>query len=187
MQKVAIVGNIASGKSTVEQFLLKKGYPVLDTDVVCHNLLNRLDEIKEEFSEFDVFCDGKISREKLGKLVFSQPEQKKKLESILYPYVQVDIARFFTINKDYKYVFVSIPQLFEAQMEDLFDKILFVYTDDKLRLERLIKRNGYSKEYAQVRLDSQMSQDEKVKLADWVVYNNTAIKDLEKSISKLIV
>ena len=98
----------------------------------------------------------------------------------------MEIAKFFAENLDAKYAFVGAPMLFESNMQDLFDKILFVYTNDDIRLERLMKREGYSKQYAQIRLSVQGSQDEKAKLSDWVVYNNTNISDLKKQVFTLI-
>lgn len=186
MIKVAIVGNIASGKSTVEKLLAEKKYPVTDTDEICHKLLLCLDEIKEYFKDYDVIENEEISREKLGKLVFSNPELKLKLENFLYPYVKMEIARFFAQNIHSKYAFVSIPLLFEAKMEDLFDKILFVYCDDDIRLKRLIERNNYTEEYAKLRMNSQASQDEKIKKAEWVLYNNSTEQELKDNLFKLI-
>ena len=186
MIKIALVGNIASGKTTVENFLTDKGYPVLDTDAVCHRLLEDLAEVKEAFALYDIFHKDKISRQKLGNSVFRDAKLKKILEDILYPHVRVEIAKFFAENLDAKYAFVGAPMLFESNMQDLFDKILFVYTNDDIRLERLMKREGYSKQYAQIRLSVQGSQDEKAKLSDWVVYNNTNISDLKKQVFTLI-
>ena len=151
MIRVALVGNIASGKSTVEAILQQFGYLVLDTDKVCHKLLENNSEIIEAFSSYDILDENQnISREKLGKIVF-----------------------------------VAIPLLFEANMQDLFDKILFVYTNDEIRLERLIARNKYTKEYAQIRLNSQLSQDEKVKKSDYVIYNNSTKGELKEKVLKV--
>lgn len=186
MIKVAIVGNIASGKSTAEIIIREKGFPVLDTDKVCHELLIKSDEIKNRFRDYDVFNNGVISREKLGNLVFLNAVLKKDLENILYPHVKIEISKFFEKNIDSKYAFVSAPQLYEAGMEDLFDKVLFVYCDDEIRLKRLIKRNGYSEDYAKIRMSSQISQDEKLKKADWVIYNNSTTEDMEAAITNLI-
>lgn len=187
MIRIALVGNIASGKSTVEQVLTSNDFLVLDTDRVAHILLDNNQEVINAFKDFDILENGKISREKLGRVVFSSKENKKKLENILHPQIRQEILKFFDENSDKKAVFVAIPLLFEAKMEDLFDKIVFVYTDDKIRLNRLIARNNYTLEYAKVRINSQLSQDEKVKKSDIVIFNNSTKEDLEKEVKAKLI
>ena len=191
MLKVAITGNIASGKSTVENILMEKGYKVLDTDVISHELL-RDESIKNKivtsFSEFDILDDNEISRPKLGKIVFGDEELRKKLESILHPRIKNEIIRFFVhLDKQgEKIAFVSVPLLFEAKYEDAFDKVLLVCADDKIRLERLIIRNKISLKNAENRLKIQISQDEKIPLADYVIYNNKSLLDLYRRIDEIL-
>ena len=187
MIRIALVGNIASGKSTVEQVLTSNDFLVLDTDRVAHILLDNNQEVINAFKDFDILENGKISREKLGRVVFSSKENKKKLENILHPQIRQEILKFFDENSDKKAVFVASPLLFEAKMEDLFDKIVFVYTDDKIRLNRLIARNNYTLEYAKVRINSQLSQDEKVKKSDIVIFNNSTKEDLEKEVKAKLI
>ena len=177
MIKYGITGNIASGKSTVENIIKAYGYSVLDTDIVAHEFLN-CDEVKELFKNNDVFDDGKISRTKLGQLVFSNNEYLKKLEEI-----KERITEFFNEHSCEKAVFVSVPQLFETNMEKMFDKIIFVYADDIIRENRLVKRNNYTKEYAQQRMRAQISQEQKISRADIVIYNTSSEKFLEKEVT----
>lgn len=186
MIKFALCGNIASGKSTVQKLLENQGYRVLDTDKVAHELLTvNNSELFLEFKKFDVFENGEFSREKLGKLVFTNKEIKQKLENILHPQIREKIKEFFEQNQNEKYLFVGIPLLFEANMADLFDKIIFIYADDDIRLKRLLLRNGYSVEYAKARLSSQMRQEEKTQKSDYVIYNNGSIEELNVNIIKL--
>lgn len=186
MIKIALVGNIASGKSTAEKILKEKGYSVSDTDVMAHELLNTLaDEIITAFNGFDISDSGQISREKLGKIVFNNNLLKSKLENILYPKITAKIEEFFKLHHSEEKVFVAVPLLFEAKMEYLFDKILFIYAEDNIRLKRLIQRNNYSTEYAEKRLKSQLPQEEKVKKSDWVIFNNSTVEDLRKQLSIL--
>lgn len=187
MIKYAIVGNIASGKSAVENILLKAGETVVDADIIAHELLENNKDIADAFKDYDIFEDGKISREKLGKLVFSDKNLKSLLENILHPQIKDKINEFFNENQDKERVFVSVPLLFEAKMEDTFDKIIFIYCDDKIRLERLLKRENYTKEYARARMKSQKNQDGKVKYSDIVIYNNSTLEELERLVKKLIL
>ncbi len=184
MIKVAVTGNIASGKSEVQNILVEKGYKVLDTDIVAHKLLNEYSsEIRSIFKDFDISdTDGKISREKLGRIVFTVQKAKDKLEKYIHPKIKVQISKFFDSNMSEKIVFVSIPLLFEANMQSLFDKIILVYANDNIRLKRLIDRNGYSDEYALKRLNSQDSQDKKSALCDYVILNNSDIDRLKTSV-----
>lgn len=189
MLRVAITGNIASGKSTVEGILRQKSYKVLDTDFVVHELFGGKcvkDEVVAAFEGFDILEEGEISRKKLGQVVFKDEILRKKLESILHPLVKIEIDKFFEKERNSKFAFVSVPLLFEAKFESIFDKIILVYASDEIRLNRLIERNNLSFEHAKNRLDIQMSQDEKVSLSDFVIYNNENLCDLIPKVEEII-
>ena len=178
MIKVAIAGNIACGKSQVEKFL-KQNFPVIDTDEITHNLLDLKSEIIiNKFNNFDISDNGKINRKKLGNLVFDDENKKKILENILHPEIKKEIEKFFIKNKNEKICFVSIPLVFEANMENLFDKIIFIYANDNLRLERLIKRNNLTPKEALKRINSQKPQNEKLSKSDYIINNEEDLESL---------
>ncbi len=172
MIKVAITGNIAAGKSAVQKIIQNQGYFVLDTDNCAHELLANSPDVKDVF--------GTNDRVELSKVVFQDKNKLKKLESILHPLVKGEILDFFKKHSSQKAVFVVVPQLFEAGFESLFDKIIFVNAPYKIRLKRLIDRNGYSKEYAITRLNSQMDENLKIPHCDYVIDNSTTFEDLEQ-------
>ena len=188
MYKFAISGNIASGKSVVEDILKQKGFIVFDTDKLSHEILSDFkSEVIKAFEGFDITEGNNISRAKLGKIVFENKDLKKKLEDIIYPKLKERILNIFNENKKEKYVFISIPLLFEVGWENMFDKILFVKTDDNVRLKRLMARNQLTIEEAERRLNSQKSQDLKVKKSDFIICNNDDIINLQKEVDEFII
>lgn len=181
MLKIAITGNIASGKSQVEKLIAKK-YPVFDTDKIAHEILDNL----KDFEGYDVFTEGKIDRKKLGKLVFSNPNIKKKLEDLIHPQVKQRLDKIFDENKNEDYVFVSVPLLFETGFNDMFDKIILVTTDEETRLERLIVRDNLSIEEANKRINAQMSEKTKINKSDFVIDNNSSFSELEAKVNVIL-
>lgn len=182
--KIAIAGNIASGKTVVEGFFREKGYEVLDTDKIGHEVLNtHADEIIKAFEGEDVSTNGVIDRQKLGAIVFSGYHARKKLENIVHPIIRRRLEEYFAAHADEKIILVAIPLVFEAKMEDLFDKIIFVFADDETRLERLMARNNLSKEDAMKRINSQMSQFMKLEESDYVFHNNGTLENLRNQVN----
>lgn len=186
MIKYAIVGNIASGKSEMEKYIEKKGFVVFNTDFMTHDILTDRPEVAKAFTDYDVFEYGKLSKDKLAKLVFAEPDLKKKLEEIVHPLILSEIEQIFKVYSDEKAVFISVPLLFEVGWEKYFDKIIFIKSDDKTRLNRLMKRNGYNREYAKQRIDAQMSQNNKCEKSDYVIENNGTKDEFTVKIDEFI-
>ena len=191
MLKVAITGNIASGKSEVEKMLLNMGFKVADTDKINHFILmsdySAILEIKQAFKDEDILDEnGAISREKLGRIVFSSLEKKLKLEEILHKRIFNKVEDFFKENANRDIVFVSIPLLFETNQQDIFDKIIFVSADVDVRVDRLIKRNGYTKEYALTRINAQDDELSKIQKSDFVIFNNSNFINLQNQVRSIL-
>ncbi len=179
MIKIGLTGNIASGKSEVENILFKKGYLVVDLDKISHQLLEEDNEVKNKIlAEFKT-----LKRNELAKIVFSDLDKKKKLENIIYPKLKEYIVNYFEINKDKKAVIVSGALIYEAGFDGLFDKIIFVDAKKEIRLNRLMQRNNMDRKTALKRMNCQ--NDNKIK-ADIIIENNDDINTLNKSVDEVI-
>jgi len=191
MIKIALTGNIASGKSKAGEIIEKMGYKVADTDIINDNILktdvSAQNEIKEAFKNYNITDNyNRIIKDKLAQVVFESNENKEKIEKILHKRILEKINEYFCANELENQVFILVPLLFEAKWEKYFDKIIFVSSEKELRLERLIKRNNYTEEYAKIRINSQENEDEKIKKSDYVIYNNSDFKSLENQVNEVI-
>ena len=188
---IGITGSIACGKSTVSDYLIAKGYTIIDADKLGHVALTSNDvkrKLAEKFGE-NILENNEISRKKLGKIVFGNTENLKNLNSIIHPKIKKLILKLQEKYKDEDLVFLDIALLYEANFVDLVEKVVVVYADEEVQLERLITRNSLSKEEAFKRIESQMSPQEKAALGDFVINNSynkeETFRQTEEIIEKL--
>ena len=185
---IGITGSIACGKSTVSDYLIAKGYTIIDADKIGHVALTSDDvkrKLSEKFSD-EILENNEINREKLGKLVFGNDDNLKILNSIIHPKIKELILKLQEEHKDEDLVFLDIALLFEANFVDLVEKVVVVYVDEDVQLERLMTRNSLSKEDALKRIESQMSPREKASLGDFVINNSYSKEDTFQQIDEII-
>lgn len=184
---IGLTGGIAAGKSTVARILASLGAYIINADKIGHNILdknkNAYNDVKEEFGEIIVKESGQIDRKKLGEIVFSDKAKLEKLESITHPYI-IEEIKYETKEKikDYHHLVLDVPLLFETGLENIVDITWVVVCSYEKQIERISKRDGLSREEAKKRIAAQMETSKKIKLADFVIYNNGTKKELNNKV-----
>ena len=185
---IGITGSIACGKSTVSDYLKEKGYTIIDADKLGHVVLTS-EDVKRRLSETfgaNILVNNEISREVLGKLVFGNDKNLKKLNNIIHPKIKELILKLQEEHENEDLVFLDIALLYEANFVDLVEKVAVVYVDKAVQLERLMMRNSFSKEEALKRIESQMSPQEKASLGDFVINNSYRKEDTFQQIDEIL-
>lgn len=183
---IVLTGSISTGKSTVCEMLRKYDLPIIDADKIAHILLDEnSDKIASLFGE-EYVENGKVLRKNLGKIIFSNEENKLKLEALLHPLIKEQIIKEAKIyeDKSQKYI-IDIPIFFE-KMRYPIDKIMLVYTPKELQIKRLMQRDSISKEEALLKISNQWDIEEKKNLANIIIDNSKDLKHLEKEVQKAV-
>lgn len=183
---IALTGGISTGKSTVCNLFKLHGFLTIDADIIAHRLLDEnSNKIAAMFGEQYV-QNGKVLRKELGKIIFSNEENKLKLEALLHPLIKEQIIKeskiFEEQNKPY---FVDIPLFFE-KMSYPIPKSLVIYTPKELQIQRLMKRDNIDENEAKLKISNQMDIEEKRKLADMVIDNSQNLKHLQNEVERII-
>ena len=188
--KVAVTGNIGSGKSSFCNFLSEKGYPVINADDVSKNILSEDGEIKKKvIKEFGKksFVNDKLNKKFLAEKVFSDPVKVLKINSILHPKVKNKIESLANeYFMKYDIVFTEAALIYEADMESMFDYVVLITADYKIRKKRTTENAKLSEKDFDKRNDNQIKDEEKKKRADFVFENNLGINELRQKAGLLI-
>ena len=181
---IAITGGIGSGKTTFANFLAEQGHPVIFADDISKELLANDPDVKNDIViEFgaNAYKGELINKKFLADNIFSNPTKLKKINSILHPRVRKRIE--FISNKYFKikdFVFVEAAIIFESKIEKMYDYIVLIVADEKLRKKRITKNNKISEEDFINRSQNQMSDEVKKKKADFIFTNNGTKADLKE-------
>lgn len=187
---IGVTGTIASGKSAVGKILQERGWPVIDTDEIVHDLFAQDDDlraaIQKRFGDEALTPDGSlVDRTKLGALVFSNQQARLDLESIVHPATIAECnRRVATAAQNSSLVFVLVPLLFEAQQEARYDEVWAVHTDEETLRQRLKQRNSLADEEITRRLAAQLTQTEKRSRANRIIDNSGTISNTIKQVEQ---
>ncbi|MCD1146896.1 dephospho-CoA kinase [Peptoniphilus sp. KCTC 25270] len=191
---VGITGGIASGKSQATEYIRKKGYTVIDADVIAREVVEPnsegLQKIREFFGE-EIIKEGRLDREKMGALIFREEEKREALNKLLHPLIFQKMEEEGDSAQG-KIVFFDIPLLFETMKKTgefpiKFHEIWLIDTEDSIRIKRLMERDKISCEYAKEKMNSQMPMEEKRERSDIVINNSGTIELLKKQIDDALM
>lgn len=183
---VGITGSIACGKSLVSSYLKNKNYVVIDSDIISHEVL-LLEEVKTKLVDIfglDILSNNEINRKQLGLKIFNNYDNKIKLQNVVLPYIIKEIKK--QISENNGLVFLDAPLLIEYNLLYLVDKVIVVKVDLQTQLNRLMKRDNITEEYAIKKINSVLSSEEKQKYADYVINNSNTIDETYKQIEIIL-
>ena len=184
---IGITGGIASGKSTVTEFLRRQGYQVIDADQVVHELQEPGERLYQAllsaFSPAILQEDGRLDRPKLGAMIFGNPELLAQSSQLQNEIIREELAgrRDLLAGKE-DFFFMDLPLLFELEYDNWFDQIWLVDVTEETQLSRLMTRNALSQEEAEKRIAAQLSLQEKRKRADVLIDNNGSLEETRQQI-----
>ncbi|NEZ88937.1 dephospho-CoA kinase [Weissella paramesenteroides] len=192
MFKLGLTGGIATGKTTISNYLKTKGIPVLDADEYARKVVEPgtpgLTDIVNIFGKQVLQSDGSLNRKLLGQIIFNDMTARQKLNGITHPRIQqmmTDELQKLAKGKT-PLVILDIPLLLENHNIAGADAIMVVTVPESIQLNRLMQRNNLTKEEAQRRIDAQMPLSEKEKLADFIVDNSGTIANTLTQVDKVI-
>lgn len=193
MLKVAVTGGIGSGKTSISTLFEKLDAPIIDTDIIAHDLTENdpqvLLEITNAFGQDVLTLHGKLNRKKLAQIIFNVKENKQLLENILHPKIRIEVLsqiQDLTVkDTPPAYVIIVVPLLIEANYDEFIDRILVVIADEEQRIERVRQRDKRSMSEIRSIIANQSNDEKLLKKADDIIENNSNIKNLELQVNKL--
>ena len=186
--RVALTGGIASGKSTVANLFAELGVPLIDTDVIAREVVEpgrpALAAIVAAFGPGVLDAQGCLDRRRMRERIFADPAAKQRLEAILHPAIRAEMERQSRVAGG-PYQVLVIPLLAEGGRRDHVDRVLLVDVPESAQVERLMRRDGSSREQAQAALAAQASRTARQAIADDVIENTGGVEALRARVAEL--
>jgi dephospho-CoA kinase len=191
MLRAALTGGIATGKSYVVQRLRQAGVPVVDADVLAREVVAPgtpgLRAVAERFGPAVLDAAGALNRPALAAIVFADPEARRELEAIVHPAVRSGIDEFLAgLPPATAFAVADIPLLFETGRAGDFDAIVVAACPPAMQIERVMARDGATREQAEQRLTAQWPIDDKVRRADYVIDTSTSFDATDAAVDEVI-
>ncbi|WP_312088711.1 dephospho-CoA kinase [Chryseobacterium sp.] len=186
---IGLTGGIGSGKTTVAKFIENCGFPVYYSDDRAKEIVNDNDDLKSKIKELlgeeSYLQNGLYNRKFVAEKVFNDKELLQQLNEIIHPAVRIDFEEW--VNKQTQYlIFKETALLFELKLNKQCYQSILVTAEDNIRIKRVMDRDGKTYREVQSVMEKQMPEREKIKIADFVIYNNTGLDDLKDQTEKII-
>jgi dephospho-CoA kinase len=186
---MGLTGGIASGKSTVSSYLVALGAILVDADQIAREIVLPgspvLEKIRHQFGQEVLTAQGTLNRKKLGEMVFANEASRKQLESIMHPEIRKIMKQRMDkleAENPQTLVIVDVPLLYESGLKSMFEKVMLVFVTKNIQIERLMDRDGMSRQQAEIRLQAQMPIEQKVQLADFVIDNSGTLEQTQAQV-----
>lgn len=173
--KIGITGGIGSGKTIVSHLLEVMEIPVYDSDMEAKKLTRTDAVIREKLIGLlgeEVYVGNTLNKPLLASYIFGHPAQAAQVNAIIHPRVKEHFRRWVSLHETYKVVGIESAILLEAGFSTEVDRVLLVAAPLELRLQRAMSRDFSSKEQIMARINSQMDEEQRIKQADYVIYND---------------
>jgi len=188
MLRIGLTGGIGSGKSTIAALFATYGIPVIDADVIAHQLTlpgtSATAQILRAFGPDIADVNGTIDRQRLAQRIFSNHEERKRLEAILHPLIRAEMQHQQEAL-DAPYCLLVIPLLFEAGQQDYVDRVLVADIDEKTQISRVSERDGRSEKEIRAILSSQAGRAQRLGMADDCINNSGDFSELRAQVEAL--
>lgn len=189
MLRIGLTGGIGAGKSTVARELERLGAVVIDADVIAREVVEAgtpgLAAVVAEFGEGVLTADGALDRPVLGRVVFSDPAARSRLEAVVHPLIAAETSRRVAAQPADAVVVHDVPLLVENRLAGNYDLVVVVGADEDVRLDRLVRERGMAREDALARIRAQASDADRRAVADVWLDNSATPDDLRAQVTRL--
>lgn len=182
---IGVTGGIGSGKTTTASFFQDLGIETINADEVCRTIVQDnskvFNQIVEHFGDKILTNNNELNRAKLREIIFSNNNERVWIENLLHPIVNKEMLQTAK-NLSAPYCIIDSPLIIESNFHLLVDKLIVIDCNEDKQIERIMKRNNFSKKEVQKIIDAQLTRDKRLQYADFVITNNDSLANLKSRV-----